>query len=137
MLNFKFDWDPLLELHIPSIDKQHQHFFAINRYIEQLLLIHCAGVTEKQLLNLLYELRDYVTYHFYEEEKIMAEIQFPEIENHIAQHQTFLKYINGIDYTKLCENPYEELTRMREKMVAWCFSHIVQEDQKLKMYYKK
>ncbi|MBQ6600414.1 MAG: hypothetical protein IIX36_02100, partial [Clostridia bacterium] len=45
-------------------------FFKLGRHIEQLLLVYCAGITDTELLNLLYELRDYVTYHFYEEEKV-------------------------------------------------------------------
>lgn len=137
MLTFKFDWDPLLELHVPNLDKQHQHFFKLGRHIEQLLLVYCAGITDTELLNLLYELRDYVTYHFYEEEKVMEELSFPDIEAHKLEHQQFLKYINGIDYTKLCQHPYEELSLIKEKMVDWTFSHIVQQDQKLAKYYKK
>ena len=79
MMNFKFDWDPMLELHIPRIDQQHKKFFEIGRTIEQLLLIHCAGVTDKQLLNILYDLRDFITYHFYDEEAIMEQVQYPDI----------------------------------------------------------
>lgn len=137
MLNFKFDWDPRLSLDIPNLDKHHQHFFKLGRDIEQLLLIQCAGVTNKDLFNLLYELRDYVTYHFYEEEKIMEEIGFPEFEAHKLHHQEFLDYINHIDYDKLCTNPYSELRNIKEDMVNWAFTHIVQQDQKLIPYYKK
>lgn len=136
MLNFKFDWDSRLLLNIPHLDEHHQHFFKLGRYIEQLLLIQCAGVTDKDLFNLLYELREYVTYHFYEEEKIMEEIGFPELEAHKLEHQNFLQYINRIDYDKLCASPYNELLKIREDMVAWAFSHIVQQDQKLIPYYK-
>jgi len=135
MINFKFDWDPLLDLNIPRIDQQHKKFFEIGRSIEQLLLIRCAGVTDQVLLNLLYELRDFVTYHFYEEEVIMEQIQYPNIENHKAEHQAFTQYINKIDYTKLCENPYEELSHIEEHMVELVFSHLVHEDQKIVSYY--
>lgn len=136
MLDFKFDWDTRLELDIPSIDEQHQHFFKLGRHIEQLLLVHCAKVTDQQLLNLLYELRDYVTYHFYEEERFMREINYPELAAHELSHKSFLNYINAIDYTKLCEKPYEELTYIHEQLVNWVFSHMVQEDQKITPYYK-
>ena len=60
MVNFKFNWDPMLELHIPRLDQQHKKFFEIGRDIEQLILIKCAGVTDKQLLNILYDLRDFI-----------------------------------------------------------------------------
>ena len=135
MVNFKFNWDPMLELHIPRIDQQHKKFFEIGRDIEQLLLIKCAGVTDKQLLNILYDLRDFITYHFYDEEAIMEQVQYPDIEHHKAEHRKFIKYINGIDYTKLCEQPFQELAIIEDHMVDLVFNHLVNEDQKIVKYY--
>lgn len=136
MIDFKFDWDPILTLNIPQLDAHHQHFFKLGRDIEQFLLIQCVGVTNEDLLKLLYDLRDYITYHFYEEEKVMEEINFPELEEHKLQHQIFLHYINHIDYDKLCDNPYTELQNLKDYLVSWSFTHIIQQDQKLTHYYQ-
>lgn len=135
MINFKFDWDPMLELHIPRLDQQHKKFFEIGRTIEQLLLIHCVGVTDKQLLNILYDLRDFVTYHFYDEETLMEQIQYPNLAAHKLEHQAFIKYVNHIDYTKLCEQPFNELSSIKDHMVDLVFGHLVHEDQKIVSYY--
>lgn len=138
MQDFKFDWDPRLELGIFNIDEQHQYFFQLGRYIEQLLLRRCMGVSDQDLLNLLYELRDYITYHFYDEEKLMAQIHYPqkELQLHKKAHEGFTTYINGIDYTKLCQNPFEELTIIYDHLAHWVFNHMIQEDQKIAPYYK-
>ena len=99
------------------------------------MVIFFETSTNKDLFNLLYELRDYVTYHFYEEEKIMKEINFPEFDQHRLEHQKFLTCINRIDYDKLCANPCDELKKLKDDMTDWSFTHIVQQDQKLISYY--
>ena len=58
MFDFKFNWDPQIETGIAEIDDQHKVLFRIGRDIEQLLQYRCIGVTEKQLLDIICELRD-------------------------------------------------------------------------------
>lgn len=136
MLYFKFDWDSRIELKIPSIDEQHQYLFKLGRRVEQLLIVRCAGVTDQELLNLLCGFRDYVTYHFYEEEKFMTMIQYPYLKEHHEAHLRMLSYINHIDYTLLCEHPFEQLSLIRDELVRWIFDHMIQEDQKILPYYE-
>lgn len=136
MFDFKFNWDDSLSLGIDKLDLQHRELFRIGRDIEQLLLIHCIGVTEQQLMTILYELRDFITYHFYEEEALMKKIHYPDIQKHIQEHKNFSKYINGIDYTALCASPYVGLKELRDHLVKWIFEHLVAEDQLLGNYYK-
>lgn len=136
MLYFKFDWDPRIELKIPSIDEQHQYLFKLGRHIEQLLLVRCAGVTDQELLTLLCDFRDYATYHFYEEEKFMTMIQYPYLKEHYEAHLQILHYINHIDYTLLCESPFEQLSSIRDELVRYVFNHMMQEDHKLFPYYE-
>ena len=131
MIDFKFDWDPSLELGIPPIDTQHQQFFKIGRQIEQLLLIYCAGATKETLLNILYELRDFITYHFFTEEEYMLSLNYPDIEMHIKEHQTFQAYINHIDYDQLCASPQKALADIKDELVKWIFNHVVHCDRAL------
>ena len=129
MIDFKFNWDPRLELGIAHIDTQHQELFKIGRSIEQWLLIQCVGATSEDLLNILYELRDFVTYHFFTEEEYMRSIAYPDLEAHHKDHQSFKKYINKIDYEALCASPQKELIKLRDKLVDWIFNHQVQYDR--------
>lgn len=137
MFDFNFNWDGRLALGIEQIDSQHQVFFQIGRHIEQLLLIQCIGVTEQELMNILYDLREYVTYHFYDEETFMKTIHYPHIMQHIAEHESFKNYINSIDYTALCASPYKELTHLRNAIVEWVFEHIVKQDKDIEAYYQQ
>ena len=114
---------------------QHRELFKIGRDIEQLLLIQCIGVTENELMSILYELRDYITYHFYEEEAFMKNLHYPHAPNHIAQHKIFSTYINTLDYAALCASPHTELKRLKDELVNWIFEHLINEDKALEVYY--
>ena len=137
MFDFKFDWDTRLELGLTTIDQQRQQLFSIGRHIEQLLLKQCIGVTDEQLLNILYQIRDYITYHFYEEEAFMKKLNFPELEVHCKLHNEFLIYINQINYTELCDNPMIELSKIKHTIVSWIFQHMIHQDQKIATYYRQ
>lgn len=131
MFNFKFDWDYRLELGIEELDLQHQQLFKIGRQIEQLLLKRCLGTTDEYLLKILYELRNYVTYHFYHEENFMNHINFPDKEAHQQKHEELKNYVNQINYTALCQDPNAELPQIKEYLVSWIFQHLIQEDRKI------
>ena len=137
MVDFKFNWDPSLELDIPLIDTQHQQFFSIGRQIEQLLLIYCAGTTKEDLLNILYELRDFITYHFFTEEEYMASLAFPGLNAHREDHQNFKNYINKIDYDHLCASPQKALTEIKDELVKWVFGHVVHFDREFADFEKQ
>lgn len=137
MFDFKFDWSPSFEIGIDILDNQHKHLFSIARDIEQLLITKCATADDKYLLSILCDIRDYITYHFYEEEKIMLENNCPDYTSHKQAHDACKQYINSIDYGKLCASPEQELLKIRDHLVFWFFEHILSVDKKLSIYAKK
>ena len=64
MFDFKFDWSAEMELGIPILDEQHKEIFRIARNIEQLLIQNCENVKPRDLVNIVCELREFVSYHF-------------------------------------------------------------------------
>ncbi len=132
MFDFKFDWDKTIEIGIDEIDTQHKELFRVGRDIEQLILTNAAGFTEERILDLLCELRNYTTYHFYTEEQIMRRQNAPELEAHRAQHEGFVKYINGINCIQLVAEPVEEFMKIKDYIQTWFFNHILVEDKKIK-----
>ena len=134
MFDFDFNWDNSLNLNINHLDTQHKELFRIGRDIEQLIFIRCIGVTSEQLMNILYSLRDFITYHFYQEESFMLHINFPYIEDHIKEHNEFKDYITHLNYTALCESPFIELQKLRTVLVDWVLQHISISDKKIALY---
>ena len=73
MFDMKFDWRPYMATGIDMIDNQHKQILRVGRDIEQLLQRHCINVTQKELLSILCDIRDFTGYHFYAEEALMDE----------------------------------------------------------------
>ncbi|WP_070000194.1 bacteriohemerythrin [Cellulosilyticum sp. I15G10I2] len=130
MVGFKFDWDSSIEVGIPKVDLQHQELFKIARNIEQILMINCMGITNDQLLHIIGELRDYVTYHFYEEEIFMQQINYPQFLTHRQSHEAFKADINKIDIDDLTSS----LQNLKDLLQNWFFDHILIEDKAIKTF---
>lgn len=130
MFDFQFDWHESIEVGIEEIDYQHQQFFKIGRDIEQLILTNCGAADDQQILNKLCEIREYMTYHFYTEEKILTETGSEQLVAHRAQHEEFKRVINAVDCDKLVENPTVELKKIRNVLQEWVFSHVLIEDKR-------
>ena len=128
MFDFSFDWRKEMDTQIEIIDFQHKQFFAIGREIEQLIIIKCIGVTDEQLLKIVCGLRDYVAYHFYEEESLMQQVDYPELEQHKAEHQEGVRKVQMIDFHRLSENPLEGLKAIKDTMQEWSFQHMLVTD---------
>ena len=131
MFDFLFNWSPDFDTHIKTIDEHHQQFFSIGRDIEQLLQMNCIGVTDKQLLDIVMNLKEYVSYHFYEEETLMMDYAYPEYEEHKEYHRLFSKRIAGINIPALKEDPMTELKKIRGLLLDMVFGHILDHDKKM------
>lgn len=135
MFDFKFDWQPDLDSHIMDIDVQHQQLFKVGRDMEQLLRIKCIGVTDKQLLDIICQLRDFSAYHFYVEESLMEEMNYSKLEQHRETHKRYSEYIMNINLPKLKENPEKELTLIKDEIKEWIFTHMLQDDREFSEEY--
>lgn len=129
MFDFKFDWKEDLNIGISQIDEQHKELFRIIRDMEQLLITRCIGVTYQQLYDIITQVREYVSYHFYEEEKMMEEYGYSLKEQHIKRHREFQQVIVDIDIPKLGEMPYEELKKLKDHAQDWVFEHMFNSDR--------
>lgn len=131
MFDFNFDWSKEMETEISKIDTQHKEFFRIGRDIEQLLLAKCTNVKEKELLDIVCDLREYVSYHFYAEESIMKEANYPKLDEHVKRHNEFKKTVMNIDCPALAADPYNELQKLRNLVVDWVFVHMLHDDMNM------
>lgn len=137
MFDFKFDWTPDLDSTIEEVDTQHRALFTVGRDMEQLLRIQCIGVTDKQLLDIVCQLRDYTGYHFYEEESLMQEMNYPKYKEHRKMHQEYANYVMKIDLPKLKENPAVELKAIKDEVQRWIFEHMLYHDKEMTNAYLK
>lgn len=134
MFDFKFDWCPEMECGIKILDDQHRELFRIGRDMEQFIMNNCQNATWKQLLDIVCELREYTSYHFYTEESLMDKYNYPETIQHKAAHISFKVQILKIDMTALKENPSLVLPQIKENLQDFLFNHILVSDLALSKY---
>lgn len=133
MTDFTFEWYSHIEIGIPTIDAQHQELFKIGRHIEELLLVPPYALEDQSLLLILCELRNYITYHFYEEEQLMQQVNYPELAPHKNSHAILQKAVNTID----CDTLRDSLADIKQLLEKWVFDHVLIEDHALGSFLKK
>lgn len=137
MFDFKFDWAPDMETGDNDIDTQHKQLFKIGRDLEQLIRIQCIGVTDKQLLDIVCELRDYTGYHFYEEERMMQEMNYAHIAEHKKFHKKCSDYVMKLNLPKIKEEPLKQLKLIKDEVQDWIMIHVLSEDKAMIAAYQK
>ena len=133
MFDFKFDWCKEMEIGVPIVDAQHQELFRIGRDLEQ-LIFRGQNATKQELLNLVCELREYISYHFYTEEELMATHNYPSLSQHITSHNKFRTNIVDIDLPLLGQRPDLVLPQIKESLQDFLFNHVLTEDKALGLY---
>ena len=137
MFDFKFSWSVELETGIDNIDNQHKELLRIGREVEQLIITNCENLTIDELYNVICELRNYATYHYYYEEELMRKIQYKDIERHSEMHRNAISYINNIDPEKIKNNPIKEVKDIKTWIQNYVFEHIMFEDKELALKIKE
>ncbi|MDA3730687.1 hemerythrin family protein [Niameybacter massiliensis] len=130
-------WNNAFEIGIETIDAQHKELFRMLRDLEQMVLTKCSQYEYNDFVKLICEVRDYSTYHFYEEEKIMEVTEFLELDNHRKQHIAFKEEINKINYIQLEKEPLPIINELKSYIELWIMQHMLLEDTKLRTYTHK
>lgn len=122
-------WKDSYRVGVERIDHQHMELF---RMTEDLVSAAQNGATAEACQKALGFLKDYVIYHFRDEEAYQASIHYSGLEAHRAEHRQFTQTV--LDYEKrLAENGFEEKTvkDLAGTVTAWLIYHVVDTDQKM------
>ena len=115
-------WKPTFATGIHSVDHEHQ------RFLEIMNELHTAVVnrtTHRQAGETLEKLLDYGSWHFQQEEELMAATGFPRSAEHQAEHAGFLKRLEVLRAEGSCS------LGMLSFMSGWVVQHILGADQEL------
>ena len=137
MLDFKFDWNDQLCVGITAIDEQHKMLFRLGRDLEQHILARGEGVTKKELLEYLCEVRNYVTYHFYTEEQIIKNFDEQFYLQQKALHDEGVRQLNAINVQALLEDVYEGLKVLKQFLQDWVLQHVIGADMQIRQFVKE
>ena len=114
----------------PVIDEQHGELF---RLLDQLKM---AAVEQRTLLAVysISRLKHYVREHFTTEESVMKQCKFPNLEEHIAEHEKFRAQVLELESKAIV---LDVSTEMVEFLTDWLVNHIAKSDMQYVPYLKQ
>lgn len=120
-------WRPEFGLGIPVIDDQHRQLVRLITLLQDAVR---TGAVGSAVADVLRSLVDYTQYHFREEERIMQQIRYPDLEAHRAQQAGLIAQITDI-LLRLRRGEEVGEPEMIEFLVRWLGEHILQDDRKI------
>ncbi len=124
------NWSDDYSVNIKEIDEQHKGFLKlINNFHDSLQ----DDIDHEAMPFLLNELVDYTKFHFSAEEELMKKRQYPEYEEHKAEHDSFANIIMDIlkEYEAGDKYAVDQLSLL---LSSWLSEHIVMKDKKYGEY---
>ncbi|MEH6473191.1 MAG: bacteriohemerythrin [Halopseudomonas sp.] len=110
-----------------KIDKQHQQLFEL---LDKLYDEVCAGNADSTVEEVVSELVDYTRHHFFHEESMMRELNYPGLEKHQQEHQRLLQMVDEKMGT-LRRGDKVMSIELPEFMNQWLTQHILKSDREL------
>ena len=122
-------WKDSYRLGVERIDNQHIELF---RMTEDLVSAVKDGGCVETYQKILGFLKDYVIYHFRDEEAYQASIHYSGLEEHKKEHRQFTQTVLSYE-RRLKENGFDEKTMkdLAGTVTAWLIYHVVDTDQKI------
>ena len=126
------EWDPELACGVELVDNEHKELFKM---VDDLLE---EGRTPESSEKALGFLSEYVVNHFAHEEALMEECNYPNTEEHKAEHERFVRALGEL------KRKYENsggsnkvIIEINQTAIGWLFNHIKVVDQRFSTYYRE
>lgn len=129
-------WKPTYAIGVEVIDEQHKKLFDLAEEAEELLKLPYYLDKYDEIIRIVQTLKDYVAYHFREEEKLLLEMKYNKFFGHKVHHEDFIIEINEIDIYEIDRNQIRELLKITDLITKWLVQHVLGEDRVWAEFYK-
>ena len=123
-------WRDSYNTGVGKIDEEHKQLVEL---IETMHSVIRDGASLTKVSEVLTKLSDYTEFHFNNEEKLMEEYNFPEMETHKQEHERLKKEVEQFS-TKLSEKYPDGLQDFYLFLREWLIQHILTIDKTLGKY---
>jgi len=117
-------WSDKLSVGISQVDTEHQNLVGILNQLDEAMR---TGKGTRVMGDILMQLIDYTHIHFENEEKLMAEANFPKLERHKTQHRQLMEKVEKF-YQKFTTQGKRITKEMMEFLRYWLTNHILVDD---------
>lgn len=128
-------WDDSLLLGLDEVDRQHrsiyEQFARMSEAVQE-------GSPEDMLQEMIVFLSEYAQFHFATEEKIMADFEYPKLDEQRREHADFSRTVE--DFRARLEQEgvsHEMAIDMNGKLFRWVALHIRNHDREMVDFVKE
>ncbi|OHB60703.1 MAG: hypothetical protein A2167_05035 [Planctomycetes bacterium RBG_13_46_10] len=125
-------WKDEYSVGVDQFDRQHRRLFQI---INKLITRPDKALDLNRTSQTLKEMFDYAKVHFTDEEKLMQQYAYPEIESQKTQHAYFLKTTAELAAYHI-DKKEESVDEIAEFLDIWWILHILKWDMRYKDFFK-
>ena len=134
-IQYGIAWQESYRLGDERVDRQHRQIFAL---LSGLISSCLDGSNEEHVKKTLDFLVNYTVHHFFDEETLQLQYEYPEYARHKVLHEDFKATVTRIVEKYEKEGSSAELCNDLNKIVArWLVSHITREDRKIGEFIRK
>jgi len=113
-------WTDSLKVNVKSIDKQHKRLVDLINDLHQAMR---NGKSNEEMGFILDELVDYTNVHFRDEEKLMEDAGYSDLENHKKVHEKLVQQV--VDFQKKFHDGNTTISmEIMEFLKDWLLNHI-------------
>lgn len=124
------EWIEDYSVGISSIDGEHMRLVQIINHLNEAIR---KEESKAVLVHTFDRLIEYAMEHFENEENLMRQHQYPEIEEHIKEHKKLMKTVMELNK----EKKYIFPANVSEFLNSWLIDHILTTDMKYREYLRK
>ncbi len=119
------EWKDSYSVNVEELDRQHKSMFDLINRCHKLIK---ADKFNKEIRNVIEQLKDYADEHFALEEEYMRRTGYSDIKEHIHQHWQFIKTVMDLEEQFDIDNRLTQDDIMLF-LTDWLLDHIITSDQ--------
>lgn len=131
-ISIGMDWSDILSVGIHKMDDEHKELF---KRINALFTALFDDSREYNIAELVSFINDYIDFHFRDEEKMLASVKYPKLEEHKKLHAIYENEFRIIQ-EKLNSGQFDAqlLIEIQDNVVNWLLDHIARVDKEYGIY---
>jgi hemerythrin-like metal-binding protein len=126
-MEFSIEWNDSYLIGVDEIDNQHKSIVKLANSIS-------PKSTKLEIASSVMELYKYTRTHFHDEELIMEQNNYPDLNVHKEMHNKLIEKLNEISPTMLHGDDAIEIFKILT--VRWIVQHIMVHDKKFITFYR-
>lgn len=120
------EWQETYSVANQRIDQQHQRIVSM---INQLGKAMETGAERPALVKILSDLAGYTKTHFQEEERLMEQAAYPELDGHKQRHAELNRQLADF-YRTFYTSSRPQAAEIMTFLQRWLFDHILEQDKR-------